>query len=209
MTKETFMTIGVLASDASYAELTQLNQDIDWKRISQLQAATTGIDGFFDLTEDAWEHISDAPAGIPIFINCVCHTLQEKQTPPQVVRINGWPGFIHRPVWEIAGTLTESHLKVLAGLGIKATPTPDEPGFIAARILSMIINEAYFAKEDQVSSESDIDIAMKLGTNYPKGPFEWSRMIGLSNILFLLDKLAKTDPRYTPAALLRKEANNA
>ena len=49
------------------------------------------------------------------------------------------------------------------------TQVPDEPGFIAARIIAMIINEAYYAKGEQVSSKADIDIAMKLGTTIPWG----------------------------------------
>lgn len=205
------MIIGVLATEASYAELTQLNPAIHWKQIGHPKELTEGlaVDAFFDLSQNAGENISDVPSGIPIFINSVCHTLKEKKLPNHVVRINGWCGFINRSVWEVAGTISEAHGNVLNAIGIKSTPTPDEPGFIAARILSMIINEAYFAKEEQVSTEAEIDIAMKLGTNYPKGPFEWGKSIGMGNILSLLDKLSETDPRYTPASLLRKEANEA
>ena len=81
----------------------------------------------------------------------------------------------------------------------------DDYGFIAARIISMIINEAYFALEENVSTKEQIDVAMKLGTNYPYGPFEWSKKIGLINILNLLQKLAQGDPRYTVCALLVHE----
>jgi 3-hydroxybutyryl-CoA dehydrogenase len=205
------MIIGVLATEVSYTELTQLNPAIDWKRIGHSKELIEGlaVDAYFDLSENAVENVSGVPTGIPVFINSVCHTLHEKKLPHNVVRINGWYGFINRPVWEVAGTISEAHVNVLNAIGIKSTPTPDEPGLIAARILSMIINEAYFAKEEQVSTEAEIDIAMKLGTNYPKGPFEWGKAIGLQQILSLLDKLSETDPRYTPASLLRKEANEA
>ncbi len=43
----------------------------------------------------------------------------------------------------------------------------DEPGFVSARIVAMIINEAYFTWEAGTSSKEEIDIAMKLGTGYP------------------------------------------
>jgi 3-hydroxybutyryl-CoA dehydrogenase len=46
---------------------------------------------------------------------------------------------------------------------------------------------------------------MKLGTNYPFGPFEWSKKIGLNKIYFLLNKLATEDSRYAVAQLLEKE----
>jgi 3-hydroxybutyryl-CoA dehydrogenase len=70
----------------------------------------------------------------------------------------------------------------------------------------MIINEAYFALEDGVSSKEEIDIAMQLGTNYPYGPFTWGRIIGLKNIYDLLLKMAEINSRYKPSALLEKEA---
>jgi 3-hydroxybutyryl-CoA dehydrogenase len=77
---------------------------------------------------------------------------------------------------------------------------------IAPRIIAMIVNEAYFGLEDNISTKNEIDIAMKLGTNYPYGPFEWSEKIGLHNIYQLLINLSKQDKRYTPANLLATEA---
>jgi 3-hydroxybutyryl-CoA dehydrogenase len=77
---------------------------------------------------------------------------------------------------------------------------------VSGKIISMIVNEAYFALEDEVSTKEEIDIAMKSGTNYPYGPFEWSKKIGLNNIYTLLQKLSTTDKRYTPSSLLIKEA---
>jgi 3-hydroxybutyryl-CoA dehydrogenase len=47
---------------------------------------------------------------------------------------------------------------------------------------------------------------MKLGTAYPFGPFEWSEMIGLQNIVALLQQLSTRQPRYTPAPLLLQAA---
>jgi len=66
----------------------------------------------------------------------------------------------------------------------------------------------YFTLAEEVSSKQETDIAMKLGTNYPYGPFEWAEKIGLKNILALLQQLGKEQQRYQPAALLEKEANN-
>jgi 3-hydroxybutyryl-CoA dehydrogenase len=91
-------------------------------------------------------------------------------------------------------------------LGKNFELTADQPGFIAPRVIAMIINEAYFAKTEGVSSEEEIDIAMKLGTNYPKGPFEWKKEIGVEQILALLLKLSSTDTRYTPCDMLIREA---
>ena len=50
----------------------------------------------------------------------------------------------------------------------------------------MIINEAYYTVQEGTASREDIDLGMKLGTNYPMGPFEWSQAWGLNNIYELL-----------------------
>ena len=67
----------------------------------------------------------------------------------------------------------------MQALGRQYQLVPDVPGMIAARTVSMIINEAYYTLEEEISSAEEIDIAMKLGTNYPYGPFEWARQIGI------------------------------
>jgi 3-hydroxybutyryl-CoA dehydrogenase len=123
------------------------------------------------------------------------------------VRLNAWPGFFERSVLEgsYRDELAEVVKTIFQKLEWKYQLVPDVPGMIAARVISMIVNEAYFALEDEVSTKEEIDIAMKLGTNYPYGPFEWSKKIGLDNIQRLLSNLAETDTSYTPSALLIKE----
>ena len=75
------------------------------------------------------------------------------------------------------------------------------------RILSNIINEAYFAKEEKLASEEDIDKAMKFGVNYPLGPFEWAKQIGLDKIAMVLLELyeATGDNRYRMSHYLKRE----
>lgn len=82
-------------------------------------------------------------------------------------------------------------------------------GFTYPRTLVMIINEAFYALEDGMSSPEDMDRAMKYGVNYPAGPFEWLSKIGPKSILQLLDELYNVtgDPRYRASRLLRLEAN--
>ncbi len=141
---------------------------------------------------------------IPILINEVTIPLQEMQAPSNVFRMNGWPGFLKRKSWELAGAYHEAVGKAFAQLDKKMIPVSDEPGLVSARILSMIINEAYFTYGDGVSSMADIDTAMKLGTNYPFGPFEWAAAIGTEKIVALLTKLTETDNRYQPSPALLK-----
>jgi 3-hydroxybutyryl-CoA dehydrogenase len=77
-------------------------------------------------------------------------------------------------------------------------------GFIFPRTIAQIINEAYFALEEEVASKSDIDRAMKFGVNYPKGPFEWASQRE-KYVVTLLDELyaITKDGRYRVAASLR------
>ncbi len=77
-------------------------------------------------------------------------------------------------------------------------------GEIITRILVMIINEAACAAGEGLASVRDIDIAMRLGTNYPKGPLKWGDEIGLDMVQGILKSLTSSlaDPRYRPAPLL-------
>lgn len=145
-------------------------------------------------------------SGIKI-INSVVATLTE--TDPSFVRINGWNTFLkgsiieasclHGDLKKLAETTFSYFNKTLEWL-------PDAPGFVVPRVVSLIINEAYFALAEGVSTRAEIDRAMKLGTAYPFGPFEWSEKIGLKNITALLQKLRAQQPRYTPAPLLVQQA---
>ena len=144
-------------------------------------------------------------SGKPVFIHSVVDTLIDKKLTSNYSRINAWPGFLKRPTWEIAANDEVAAGSVLKELGWNMVFVKDEPGLVAARVISMIINEAYFALEEKVSTIKEIDLAMKLGTNYPAGPFEWKEIIGIQNIYSLLQRLSETDKRYLPAPLLHEE----
>ena len=142
-----------------------------------------------------------------VIINSVTETLDEIN--PSFVRFNGWPTFLSSSLLEGAGKNEEVKQKaeeVFSVLGKKIEWLPDEPGFITARVVSMIINEAFIALEEGVSTKEEINTAMKLGTNYPYGPFEWAEKIGVQNVAMLLQKLSTKQPRYKPAILLEQEA---
>ena len=144
----------------------------------------------------------------PVFVNSMNKTIVEIGLP--FIRINAWPGFLKRNTAEvsIADEVNKNKTeKILSLLNRKAEWVPDIKGFVSSRVVSMIINEAYFTLEENVSTKEEIDIAMKLGTNYPYGPFEWSKKIGLKNIAGLLTELSITEKRYEPASLLLKEAS--
>jgi len=164
--------------------------------------------GYLDLCFEMNKERIDALSVLlpsPVIVNAVVPTLEEIGQP--FVRINGWPGFLSRPLAEIALKKGEHDQRIrllLESFSWSFKQVPDTTGMVSARILAMIINEAYYTLEENISTEAEIDTAMKLGTNYPHGPFEWARMIGLEKVHALLRRLRQTDPRYTISAALIK-----
>ena len=71
---------------------------------------------------------------------------------------------------------------------------------IFTRILAALINEATWAAHDGVAEPADIDIAMRAGVNYPRGPFAWSQDIGESVVSETLRALGDSvdDGRFSP-----------
>jgi 3-hydroxybutyryl-CoA dehydrogenase len=112
----------------------------------------------------------------------------------------------------VENELTKSYIENLyQSLELKALFINDlEIGFTFPRVISMIMNEAYFSLEDELASDEDIDRAMKYGVNYPLGPIEWSQEIGATAIVMLLDELYQVtgDSRYRVSKLLRLMASS-
>jgi 3-hydroxybutyryl-CoA dehydrogenase len=79
---------------------------------------------------------------------------------------------------------------------------------LALRVISCIVNEAFLALSEGVAAAEDIDRAMKLGANYPRGPFEWVEEIGAHSIVETLDSLrAAHGDAYLAAPALRESAS--
>lgn len=93
-----------------------------------------------------------------------------------------------------------------ASLGLPTTQVADGPGLVRARILSMLVNEAATALMEGVATSADIDTAMQLGTNYPRGPLAWGDVIGLDVVLGVLRGLHDEygEDRYRPCPLLTR-----
>ncbi|HVM86609.1 MAG TPA: 3-hydroxyacyl-CoA dehydrogenase family protein [Puia sp.] len=172
-------------------------------------AEISDADAYFDLEfENDDKRINGLAAFLPkpIFVNAVVNTL--KQIGQPFVRINAWPGFLEREICEVVvlnETYKEYVANIFARLNWQFLYVPDISGMITARIIAMVINEAYFTLQDAVSSKEEIDTAMKLGTNYPYGPFEWTEKIGIKRVHDLISELAKTDIRYNISKALENE----
>jgi len=205
------MRIAIRANDQQKKELSE--KEIDSAEVVWLDEQPQNIndvDAYFDLLFDECNLSKNIfVKDVIVFANAVVTPATE--LPPNYIRINAWNGFFSRTLAEVAAsneTTKEKASVILSKMGWNFTWAQDEPGMIAARIIATIINEAYFALQENVSTKEEIDIAMKLGTNYPYCPFEWSRKISLRNIFALLKKLNEKESRYAIAPLLMEECEN-
>lgn len=205
------MRVAVITNEALREELLAqgIRQPVEITWLSQPLLSTGSdicLDLLFEPTRERIEALTKTGCEL-ILVNYVPGTRAD--LPVHFFRFNGWPGFLKRPVVEVSlmpEPLTAKATALWSGFGKVPEWVPDQPGFISARVISMIINEAFLTLEEGVSSRNDIDIAMKLGTGYPHGPFEWGSLIGLKNVYDLLNQMSGTNSRYQPAGLLKKEA---
>ena len=83
----------------------------------------------------------------------------------------------------------------------------DAPGLVRPRIICSVINEAVRTLMQSAISVEDLDIAMQLGMNYPRGPLRWADEIGLDVVIGTLEAMQRHwgAERYHPAPLLRQK----
>ncbi len=93
-----------------------------------------------------------------------------------------------------------------SSLGKTTMTAEDFPGFIVNRVLLPMINEAIYTMYEGVGGVTDIDTAMKLGTNQPMGPLELADLIGLDTCLAIMEVMHRVfgDDKYRPCPLLKK-----
>ena len=96
----------------------------------------------------------------------------------------------------------------LRGLGFTVEVIQDSPGFVLQRILGMIANLGCELAQIGVSTPKDIDLAMKLAQNYPKGPIEIADWLGTAKVFAIMSQLQEItgSDRYRPSLWLRRRA---
>ncbi|MGX1271178.1 3-hydroxyacyl-CoA dehydrogenase [Streptomyces phaeoluteigriseus] len=107
-------------------------------------------------------------------------------------------------------TLSEA-VGLFQALGKDVSVIGDVPGMIVARTVARIVDLAHDAVAKGVATEEDVDTAMRLGVNYPLGPFEWSRRLGRVWAHDLLEELHLREPsgRYAPSLALYRHGHSA
>ncbi len=124
------------------------------------------------------------------------------------------PSYAGKPAAETAPTVftprqsLDAVATFLASIGQRMELVQDRVGLVSARIICQLINEAAFALQDDVARPEDIDTAMSLGVKYPHGPFAWAELLGVRNVVAILQALQAEyqEERYRIAPLLKHMA---
>jgi len=96
--------------------------------------------------------------------------------------------------------------ELIAALGRHAEPVGDAPGLVLGRVVAQLVNETAFLIGEGNGSPEDVDAGLTLGLSHPRGPVEWSALIGLRHVVGVLDALHRElgEERYRVAPLLRR-----
>ena len=196
------------------------NVSCEWTIIDDTNLSNFDLHGFdiiFDLDFDEHPDQLKYYAGLankPVFLSSVkiqlanaVHTYGRK---PEcfLFGINALPGFINRNMLEVSAYQKSDEnalLTCMASLGSPYQLVQDRTGMVTPRILFMIMNEACYTVQEGTAEIHDIDTAMKLGTNYPMGPFEWADKVGIKHVYETLEALYQDthDERYKVCPLLK------
>lgn len=99
---------------------------------------------------------------------------------------------------------------LLNAAGLVTLVVPDQPGGVAFRLVAGLINEAFIALAEGLADAATLDLAMRLGVNYPEGPLAWAVELGLADVMAGLSALQREFgmERYAPSSLLRRHVTH-
>jgi 3-hydroxybutyryl-CoA dehydrogenase len=103
-------------------------------------------------------------------------------------------------------------IALLQAASFQVSRLNDVPGLAVMRTVAMLANEAADAVNQGVCSAADVDAAMRLGVNYPRGPLAWADQIGVNVVRDVLRNLANSygedryriSPRITQACYAQR-----
>ncbi|HEX6136252.1 MAG TPA: 3-hydroxyacyl-CoA dehydrogenase family protein, partial [Casimicrobiaceae bacterium] len=94
----------------------------------------------------------------------------------------------------------------LQAAGIAVSPLDDVAGLVVLRTVAALANEAADAVTHGIASARDVDVAMRKGVNYPRGPLAWADEIGVGRVRDVLHHLAAHygEDRYRLSPLIAR-----
>jgi 3-hydroxybutyryl-CoA dehydrogenase len=107
-----------------------------------------------------------------------------------------------------ADAAREAVVGALQAAGVAVSRLDDVAGLAVLRTVAMLANEAAEAVMQGIAVASDVDLAMKKGVNYPRGPLEWADAIGAGAVATVLANLAGHygEDRYRVSPLVARHA---
>jgi 3-hydroxybutyryl-CoA dehydrogenase len=132
----------------------------------------------------------------------------------RVVGFTAIPPFLNATVVELMPALQSDPVMVekaqefWRSIGREPVTVADSVGGVLPRVVCNLINEAAYALMEGVATPADIDRAMQLGTNHPRGPLAWADLIGIPQVVAILEALGREfgTAQYHPAPLLKQYA---
>ncbi len=157
-----------------------------------------------------------AEAGVLCFVtplgeDATSAAVRLKLDPACTVAVDMLGGFKgRRTVMKTPLTTPETLGAAAAALSAAAPVTAinDSAGFVVQRLLAMIVNIGTRIAELRIAAPADIDTAVELGLNYPRGPLALGDSLGSPRVLAVLDGMhaVTRDPKYRATAWLRRRA---
>ena len=155
---------------------------------------------------------------LPVFAEASCDSLLEnlwgEDDMPSDATLFGFcglPTLLNRRLLEVSLYQEADRTKLAetcAALGTDYRVVADRVGLVTPRVICQIINEACFTVQEGTATMHDVDLGMKLGTNYPHGPFAWANAIGVERVYAVLEAMWHDthDERYKVCPLLKRQA---
>ena len=184
----------------------------------RLEASPEEFDAVFDFDLgdelEEFSHYADTE-GLALFVNAPKVSLGElafyqAEVSCDLFGFNGLPTMLEWELLEVSAYRPDQQERLAAlckALDTDFELVNDRVGMVTPRIICMIINEAFYTLQEGTASVEDIDLGMKLGTNYPVGPFEWCDRIGLNHVYEVLEALYEDtkEERYKICPLLKQQ----
>jgi 3-hydroxybutyryl-CoA dehydrogenase len=102
----------------------------------------------------------------------------------------------------------EAALGLFGSDGVPVSLINDSAGFVAQRVVALIVNIGCDIAQQRIATPQDIDHAVTLGLGYPLGPLAMGDALGAERILTILTNMLEFygDPRYRPSPWLKRRA---
>lgn len=193
---------------------TRTEQD---KRVLDMHAAAQIADVVFCFDKQQSFRLFSA-FNLPVFVEASCNSLLGNLHGEENMNVNavlfgfcGLPTLLNRTLLEVSLYREADRVKLAetcAALGTDCRVVEDRVGLVTPRVICQIINEACFTLQEGTASMQDIDLGMRLGTNYPRGPFAWANAIGVGRVHAVLEAMWQDthEERYKVCPLLKRQA---